>query len=746
MGRKIQHKHSDSYWVNHDPECSRTLFHIIKYHPLLCHFFERLAYKRGRDERSAAGNVLVFSAERKKELDLVVTRNSNVEKKMTPYSSFAKDSIRSQIKAIVVKEISKKRNRYHRSSTCPLATINMNKNLLTTFLQDPVSPLVRHLHKQQVYGSKMTLTRSISFPLPDSSSKRQCSGATGNDYLPKGKGKLCFDNKTPKSVQFESSKKFYVRSIASGARCFNVNEAMMVRDVKCSSVSAQGQNQNEIKQFKNLKQKIQHVTGESRKEKLRVTMDAVIHKLPQGHGISNDLKKEIFKKLTDPNITRKGEYYHESSSESDHSTPSFTKHHRHNIRRIWSLQEPLEIYWQLYENRFNTEPSHLQSKRLKLAEKAHSPLRRLIPLQRMRSLPDLQSFSYAYQNGEFPDISSVTEPITASGDGTMSSENIAYQKKRLDLNLPSKSQLQLDTPVENLIQKHLVSVGENDLVMSNIVEPGSDCSREINGKVGMTTDDFGHSCLKSGGTFNDQDIEPIKECKTAIAASVDSKSNLGPSDKLDKMAEQQEAIMDFLKVKETTENAQKVEIQSKQLNYGIPLFHGDTRDKAEFNYVKYVLEISGLTGKECLSAWHSRDHPVDPLLYEEMEGDPDFCSYGGSGQCNHHVLFDLINETLLELSGRSYCYCPIPLSSSLSHTHSMPKGCHNLHQVWIHMSKSLCLRSKADLTIDDHVSRDLERRDGWVNLQLFDQCVGLELEDLIFHDLLEEITSDLACI
>ncbi|XP_020207191.1 uncharacterized protein LOC109792211 isoform X2 [Cajanus cajan] len=614
----------------------------------------------------------------------------------------------------------------------------MNKKLLTTFMQDPVSPLIYNLHKQQVYGSKKKLSRSVSFPLPDSSSKEQGSWAIGNSSLQQGKGKLCLDNKTPKSVQFEPSKKFYVRSMSSGAKCFNVNEATMVRDVNCSSGSAQGQNQNEIKQFKNLKQKIEHVTGESRKEKLRVTMDAVIHKLPQGHGISDDLKKDFFKKLTDPNITREGEYYPESCNESDqYTTPSFTKHHRHNIRRIWSLQEPLEIYWQLYENSFNTQPNHLQSVNLKLrTEEARSPLRMLAPLQRMISLPgDLQSFSYVYQNWEFPDISSVTKPITASGDGTVSSANISYQKKKLDLNLCSKSQIQLDTPVENLIQKHLVGVGENDLVSSNIVEPGSHYRSKINDKVDMMkTDDFGHCCLKSGATSNDQYIVPIKEYKTATAAS-DSKSNPEPGGKLDNMVEQQEGIVDSLK------SAQKVEIESKQLNYEIPPFDVDTRDKAEYNYVKYVLEICGLTGKDCISAWHSSDHPVDPLLYEEMEGDPDFCSYS-YGRCNHHVLFDLINETLLELSGRCYCCCPMPLSQS--HPMPKPKGCDTIHKVWTHMSKSFCMRSIAGLTIDDHVGRDLSRRDGWLNLHLFAQCVGLEVEDLIFHDLLQELTCDLA--
>jgi len=436
---------------------------------------------------------------------------------MTPSSSVAKDSLRRKIKEIIRKEISKQKSRHHRSSTCPTSTISMNDNLLTTFVQDPVSPLVYHLHKQHVYGTKMKLSRSVSFPLPDSSSKRENSGAI------EGKEKLCFGNKTPKSGQFESSKKFYLRSLSSGARCFNVNEAMITRDGTNSSGSAQDQNPNEIKHFKTLKQKIEHVTGESRKEKLRVAMDAIIHKVPQGHGISNDVKKEVFKKLTNSNMVREGEYYPGRCNESVVLTPSFAKHHRNNIRRKLSLQEPLEIYFHSHENGLSAEPSHLQFKQLKLrTEKGHSPLKMLRRLKRMLSLPDLKSFSYAYQNGEFPDISSLTEPKpkVASGDGKLSSENIVHQKKRLDLNLHSKCQLQLDTPVENLIQKQLGSVDANDLAISNTVEQGSDCSSDINGKGGMTTDDFGHSSFKSGDTFNDQEmIEPIKEHMTAIEES-----------------------------------------------------------------------------------------------------------------------------------------------------------------------------------------------------------------------------------
>ncbi|KAK7286800.1 hypothetical protein RJT34_22054 [Clitoria ternatea] len=628
---------------------------------------------------------------------------------MTPYSLVAKDSVRSRIKTLVLKEIPKKKIRHRRSSTYPQATSNTHNNLLITFQQEAVSPLVYHFNTQHVYSSKGLFSRSSSFPQL------------------KEQGKSCSGNKTQKSVQSESSRKTYKRAMSYVEKHrmqgnFDTNEAMMVRDANSSSGCFQGQTQKEIKQFKNLKQKIEHVTGESRSVKLRVTMDAVIHKLPQGHGISNDLKKEIFKTLTDPNVTRESEYYPERCNESDYYTPSFTLHQKHNIRRIWSLQEPLQSYFQFHE-------SSLQSKQLKSkTEKEHLPLRLLLPFQRVLSLPDLQSFSYANQSGELSNIS----PLTIGSD------TIAHQKKRVDVNVHSENNLQLDTPVENLIQGSQDSIAENDSVINNVVEPGSDCSTVIDGKVDREIDDFGLSCLKSGGSFNDQDIGPIKEHKVETATS-DSKSKPEPVDRLDNVAKQQEAIIDSLKVNETTEKDKKVEIQSKQLNYDIPHFHVDTRDKAEFNYVKYVLEISGMTDKEFLSAWHSTDHPVDPLLYEEMESDPDFCSYGGSGQCNHHVLFDLINETLLELYGRSYNYCPIP---SLTHILLMSNGCHILHQVWTHMSKSLDLRSKASLTIDDYVSRDLAKLDGWVNHGFCADSLGLELEDMILYDLLEEINDE----
>ncbi|KAL5073096.1 hypothetical protein RYX36_012080 [Vicia faba] len=510
MGRQ---KHSDSY-----PEYSKSLYHIIKHHPLCHHFIQkRQTYNNCDDgETSVTGTVLAqrdeaFSCDKRKNLSLAKLSNLYVEEKVTPHSSYGKgcsqcdatsssdysdcnlcckhhqhtkndllvpqvnDKKKHKVESYARKHLFGVSTRLCKHFGDGFETTNMNKKILLTFRHDPVFPLVYHFHKQQhLQRAKMTLNRSESFPFPYSLSKT------------KGIGRLYSENKTRKPVQFVSSRTTCEQVMPSVAKAkvngnFNMNDAVIiVRDVKFSSVSAKGQN--------SLKQKIEHVTGESGKEKIRVAMDSVIHKLPQGQRISDELKNEILKKLTDP-ITKR-EVQHKS----------FIRRTVSSIRRTVSLQEPLESYCKTLENSFKTVARTSHSEKLKLEkQKAHSPLRMLIPLQRILSLPDLQSFSYASQKGDFSDF----------------------------------------TPENHVI------IDKNDLLISNIVKSS---------------------------------------------------------------------------------------------------------------------------------------------------------------------------------------------------------GCHILHKVWTLMSKSLCLGYKVGQKIDDHVSRDLAKNDGWVNIQFYDECFGLEVDHMIFHDLLKEIVLDLACL
>lgn len=216
-------------------------------------------------------------------------------------------------------------------------------------------------------------------------------------------------------------------------------------------------------------------------------------------------------------------------------------------------------------------------------------------------------------------------------------------------------------------------------------------------------------------------------------------------DGLDDMAEQQEAKEDH---PEEVENFQNIGTLSKRFNYEIPCIEVDPSNEAAFNYVRKVLELSGFTGHDSLGIWYSDNQPLDPSMYEELEGclllDPD-CSgnSGEGGECNHHLLlFDIINEGLLEIFGRSYNYYPRPLSY-LSHVHPLPAGENVLYKVWTLISWYLMNSTTSELylSLDYYVSKDLAKYDGWMNLQFDSECVGLELDDLIFDDLLEEIIS-----
>jgi hypothetical protein len=69
----------------------------------------------------------------------------------------------------------------------------------------------------------------------------------------------------------------------------------------------------------------------------------------------------------------------------------------------------------------------------------------------------------------------------------------------------------------------------------------------------------------------------------------------------------------------------------------------------------------------------------------------------------------------------------------------MPKGNYLVNEVWNNVSSYLSLRPELDETLDDVVGRDLTKGTGWMNLQQEEECVALELEEMIIDDLLDEI-------
>lgn len=183
------------------------------------------------------------------------------------------------------------------------------------------------------------------------------------------------------------------------------------------------------------------------------------------------------------------------------------------------------------------------------------------------------------------------------------------------------------------------------------------------------------------------------------------------------------------------------EVNNESDNRFLPFELGN--DETSFNYVKDVLHLSGFTGNESLGNWYSLDQPLDPSLFKEMERDLHHqVNYSEvlSGICDHQLLFDLINELLLEMNETSFTY--FPRAFSFNHRmRPMPKGHRLIEEVWSRICYYLSFRSEADRSLDDIVAQDLTKGDGWMNHEFETECVALELEDLIFDELLQEVCS-----
>ncbi|CAL0303147.1 unnamed protein product [Lupinus luteus] len=612
-----------------------------------------------------------------------------------------------------------------------LDIINTNKDYLLNYIQDPGSPLSFHSHNELKFSGKRR-SNSISFPVFNalSGSKDSEPSQLINQMVDE-----CFDEKgeTKKESMFDFIEDYHPLSRSSPAAS--------------SSVSSQAPSHVKTNHFKDLRMKIKHLIDENKNEKFRITMDAVIDKIPRGSNVSKNVKKLIHDKFKDPKVNGEGKDSAGSGFERSLSFNSFKK--RQQWMRTSSLKESARRYSQLYETCFNTDIKYPKPEKLKLkAEEKTSILQTPKSFKRFLSLPNLKSY---FHQIEEPSVSSSPQSSTTQFGEKIRSTSFNDEKRSFDHGDDLKIHILPPTFADNTIPESILNADQKNLLVRSASRSGLDVINEGKDGTSITID-----VLEN---FRDSDIAAMPVDSNQIFSSDTSfldatlefdKLNLmedselkppGPADEVD---EQQEPEVYETEIIESVDNFHKIGTIGKDFNYEIPCIEVKESHKAAYNYVRKVLELSGFTGHESIGIWYSDNQPVDPSIYEELEGclllDPD-CSGNcdEDGECNHLLLFDIINEGLLEIFGRSYSYYPRPLSY-LSHVHPMPSGDNVLHKVW----NLICWHlnspsSEVYPSLDYYVSIDLAKNDGWMNLQFDSECVGLELDDLIFDDLLDEI-------
>lgn len=228
----------------------------------------------------------------------------------------------------------------------------MNKEFLMKVLQDPESPLANHFQKNKDSASKIGLTKCGSFPLPGSSS-RVCSRSRSTKQ--KGEKERDSPNSHETRHRGESTEDICKRSmplIAAEHRAdgiMQLNQAKEIADHTAQNPKKSYDNQAVIKRFKGIKQKIVHAIKEGKKETYRITMDAVLHKIPHKKGFSKDLTKEDLDQFKHPGPGRK------ETSPLAHSNSKTRPQH---FRRTSSLNESMERYVHLFECSCHKELEH----------------------------------------------------------------------------------------------------------------------------------------------------------------------------------------------------------------------------------------------------------------------------------------------------------------------------------------------------------------------------------------------------
>ncbi|KAJ4882286.1 hypothetical protein Rs2_32379 [Raphanus sativus] len=530
-----------------------------------------------------------------------------------------------------------------RAKSCldALNLIHMNRNFLLKVLQDPGSPLARHFQSQQSFSSK-TMTKAGSFPTTHGSNREDHNNNNG------------FDSVESKSV----SPSIAAQHRADGVQTFNeaMEKSAADEDLSGSGYTRKrGKNhQVVIKRFKDLRQKIKHVINENKNEKQRITMDAVLDKVPRKHGFSKDLRQDILS--------------HCSATKNSKAEPR-------QIRRTSSLCGSVDRYLQLYESSVQREAKNNNNTTTEKCKVELEESKKRVPkiLGRILSSPEMKS---------------------------------PYALKIEDLTTFSRSFKQEQDGLEDI---------------SEISEDQSESSSEH--EMPEATDDPSSEAEHTTSMM----IETEQDSPTSDETASESRMPQDPDTESVSRSKELESIAAI------DDEVLQVEAQ----------------DKVKFNYVRDILEISGFNEPESLSVWQSEYQPLDPLVYEEltttttrtgcMIQDPE-CPRNEEegGNCNHLLLFDLINEVLIEIYERSYHYCPKPLSS-LCRIHPMPVGYSVLKEVWVRINCYLRYKPLNEESFDKIMSRDLSREDGWMDLQFESECVGIEVEDLIFEELLEEL-------
>ncbi|CAK8536101.1 unnamed protein product [Lathyrus sativus] len=574
-----------------------------------------------------------------------------------------------------------------------LEIVSMEKNLLLKFLKD--IDFGGKKSRQASYN-KARLTKSGTFPLAAPSKKKNISSSTfrskqaeiwnfrkGENFLIGTQAPKKFGSNSVNDISYETQKPSASRIIDSA-----VEKSPSVSSRPSEGLSHKGWNQVVLHQFKVIKQKIKQAVVELKRSGHQTSV----------HAIHNN-EKEISESVDDGAIQENKisrSLNETKASDSDFDFDSNTREVR-LMKRTSSLNESMDRYTQLFEKSLSKEIKwkSSKSKSLKLTNDMDSKVHKSRHAPRfMRSncsMPNLESLEFILQEALLD--------TTDIGNNAVESDNDAGT----------------DETVEG---------------SSRVLNP-SHLSDKIAEKIeGVTYN-------RSDESFPQENME-ISMMNTYLSKEVTTSLETSFQDNTINQSEGKES-----NTRRDSNASETAEDTNKSLENHFLYLKSYSENNSNFKYVKDILEYSGFIGNEQIQMRYTVDQPIKPSLFialeESLLHENEYSAEENNNMLDHQLLFNLINETLFQIYEKSPTYFPRPFA--FNHwLKPMPKGNYIVKEVWDNVSSYLSLRPELDQTLEDVVGRDLMKRSGgWMNLQQEEECVALDLEEMIIDDLLEEI-------
>ncbi|PKA54233.1 hypothetical protein AXF42_Ash000066 [Apostasia shenzhenica] len=596
--------------------------------------------------------------------------------------------------------------------------------LIQKILEDPTFIFAHYLQGQQ--ASIAELRRICSFPA-SGILERMNNGL----YEPKHKRiesdslvkKIndCHPEKTPSHSYTSDADILKIEAVNSVGNSSQKEELRAIENgessTSCHVVVPTSVLQNEKEKppvssrFKFIKQKIKDVIREHKREH-HISMDGILHKIPYGRNLPHNMKKKKLDAEEESALDKLDEVgsgfgFRNKSSEYFQKT----------MKRSQSLTDSIDKYTRLIESISSGDPKRSPEKRKLIKEGDRSAFEMAgKTLGRIFSLPDIRyGYSQKDASNEAPFFPlSPLNFITVlkeegSRENTLNGEGTLRECKISDPSDEQEQEEQFNTS-NDINTKGQLPEG------SSYVPPQKEVhTNEDHPKTRPT--------YMVGSFYPEDDYLGLVDYPSYEVSEVNYQ--------LDELSQLDANAADGLRNNE------------REANDFIPVnLQVDQKDEAEFNYVREILKKSGFSGHDCLGAWRFPYQPMDPLKYDEAESLPyelDIAEDEHNISPHHQLLFDLINEALVDIYESSYSYLFPWLSPLNTHTRPLPMENHILEEVWGNIYRHLHGQPQLELSLGEIKARDFTKNHGWMTLLFDSEDVELEVEDQILDELIDDI-------